>query len=90
MNKYRLVVLLRGDMEKKAREKALADISGWAGKVEDMQVDALGEKKLAYSIKGAQKADYVVMKFSCEPIAPSFLAKLEMQDVILRHLLVRE
>lgn len=90
MNKYRLVVLLRGDMEKKAREKVLSDIESWAGVVEGMEVDALGEKKLAYTVKGAQKADYVVMKFQAEPINPSFLAKLEMQDTILRHLLVRD
>lgn len=90
MNSYRLVVLFKGDMDKKKREKTISDIQSWAGKVEDASVDTLGEKKLAYPIKGEQKAEYVVMKFKAEPVKSEFLSRLEINDEVLRHLLIRE
>lgn len=90
MRNYRLVVMLQGDMEKKAREKVLADVASYIGKTEKLSTDELGEKKLAYPVKGAQKADYVVLKFGSDALKEDLNARLEMNDAILRHLLVRD
>ena len=90
MRNYRLVVMLKGDMDKAAREKVLSDVSGYIGKTEKLTTDVMGEKKLAYPVRGAQKADYVVMKFGAEELSPELKSRLEMNESVLRHLLVRD
>jgi len=90
MRNYRLVVLLKGDLAKTEREKMLSDIQKWAGDLKNVEVDNLGEKKLAYSIRGEQKAEYIVMKFGADALLGDFNARLEMHDNILRHLIVRD
>lgn len=89
MRNYKLVLVLKSDLKKEAKEKLLKDVKSWGGKIEKDKVTELGEKKFAYPIKGNLKGDYVLMEFEGERVSDELESKTRIQDDILRHLLVR-
>ena len=89
MRKYRLVLLLKSDLKKDAVEKLSSDIKKWFGEIKDEKSTGLGEKKLAYTIKGDKKGSYLVMEFSADAINADAEKRIQVQEQILRHLLVR-
>lgn len=89
MRNYKLVLLLKGDLKKEAKQKVVDTAKGSAGKITGEKITDIGARKLAYPIKGLRNGEYVVVEFSTENIAPDFEKKVYMQEDIIRHLLVR-
>lgn len=90
MRNYRLVLILKSDLKKEAKEKLLESVKSWGGKISDEKIVELGEKKFAYPIKGDKKGDYVLLEFKSDAVSPEMENKVRINDDILRHLLVRD
>ena len=88
--KYRLVLVLKSDLKKEAKDKLLANVKSWGGKISSDKTTELGEKKFAYPIKGAQKGDYVLMELESDAVSSELENKVRINDDVLRHLLVRD
>jgi ribosomal protein S6 len=88
MRSYKLVLLLKSDLNKEKKKAVLTQVEGWA-KAQDAKVIELGEKKLAYSIRHEKKGDYVALEFKSEKIDTGFEKRLVITDDILRHLMIR-
>lgn len=89
MRNYKLVLVLKGDLKKEEKQKVFADIKKLIGDAKKEEVKELGEKKLMYPIKSQKKGDYVAMSFETDRLSEDIHKKLEIQDALLRHLLVR-
>ncbi len=89
MRSYRLVLVLKGDLKKEEKQKVFTEIKKLIGDAKKEEIKELGEKKLTYSIKSQKKGDYVAMSFDTDKLAEDIHKKLEIQDALLRHLLVR-
>lgn len=89
MRNYRLVLIFKSDIAKEAKEKVLADAKSWGGKLTDVKVLAMGEKKFAYAIKKALKGDYVLVEFKAERVEDELENKIRIHPDVLRHMLVR-
>lgn len=90
MRKYRLVLILKSDLKKEAKEKLLTQVKEWGGKVSDSKINELGEKKFAYPIKGNQKGDYVVLEFGSDSVSKELENRVRINSDVIRHLLVRD
>lgn len=88
--KYRLVLILKSELKKEAKDKLVTQIKSWGGKISNDKVTELGEKKFAYPIKGVQKGDYVLVDFESDSVAAELEEKVRIHEDILRHLLVRD
>ena len=88
--KYRLVLVLKSELKKEAKEKLLSNVKSWGGKITADKVTELGEEKFAYPVKGAQKGDYVLMEFESDAVSSELENKVRIHDDVLRHLLVRD
>lgn len=88
--KYRLVLILKSELKKEAKDKLLASAVSWAGKISNEKITDLGEKKFAYPIKGAQKGDYVLVEFESDSVSKELESKVRIHDDVLRHLLIRD
>lgn len=88
--KYRLVLILKSELKKEAKDKLLSSVKSWAGKISSEKLTDLGEKKFAYPIKGAQKGDYVLAEFESDSVSSELESKVRIHDDVLRHLLVRD
>jgi len=89
MRKYRLVLILKRALDKKAVDTILADVKKNAGDVKNDKVTDLGEKKFAYKIKKEQSGMYIMWEFEAEKVSLELEAKLRLNEDVLRHLLVR-
>ena len=90
LRKYRLVLILKSDLKKEAKEKLVANVKSWSGKIANEKLTELGEKKFAYAIKGAQKGDYVLFEFESDSVSRELEDKVRIHDDVLRHLIVRD
>lgn len=88
--KYRLVLILKSELKKEAKDKLVGQIKSWGGKLSNDKVTELGEKKFAYPIKGSQKGDYVLFEFESDAVSQELEDKVRIHDDVLRHLLVRD
>lgn len=92
MNNYYLTLVLKSDLDEKAKV-ALLDMAkkkmlGKDGKIE--KEDIWGARDLAYPIKRQDKGFYVHFQFSTEPSNAKDIDKvLKVEEDILRYLLVR-
>ena len=89
MRNYRLVLILKRNLQKNEVEKTLADVKKWAGEVKNDTLKELGERKFAYKIGNEQSGNYLIWEFEAEKVVSDFENKIKLQDDILRHLLVR-
>lgn len=87
---YRLVLILKSDLKKEAKEKLLSDVKAWGGKLSKDKVTDLGEKKFAYPVRGNLKGDYVLMEFESDAVSSELEDKVRINGDVLRHLLVRD
>lgn len=88
MNNYALTLVLKADLEEKARKELLENVAKKLGKVE--KEDPWGARDLVYPIKHQKKGFYVHYLFSSEPNTISALDKaLKIDEDIIRYLLVR-
>ncbi len=89
MKSYKLVLLLKSDLKKEAKDKLYADIKTWLGDVENEKAESLGEKKLAYPVKRAKAGEYVLFNFESDKVSTDLNNRLVIRDEVLRHLLIR-
>lgn len=89
MRKYKLVVILKRSLDKKAVEKFTAEVKKLAGEVKNEKLTELGEKKFFYKIKKEQSGIYLLWEFESEKVGADLETKLRLNDDVLRHLLVR-
>jgi ribosomal protein S6 len=87
--KYRLVLIIKSDLKKEAKDKLVDQVKSWGGKIANDKVTDLGEKKFAYPIKGMQKGNYVLVEFESDAVAAELENKVRIHDDVVRHLLVR-
>jgi len=91
MNNYYLTLVLKPDLEEKARKELLDDVEKKLqvekGKI---KTDLWGAKDLAYPIKKQTKGYYAHFTFETDPaVAKGLDGALKVEDDILRYLLVR-
>lgn len=92
MHNYNLTIVLEGGAtsakRKSAQEMIEKLVSVFKGKIE--KVEDLGEKELAYPIKKQENGYYLNIKLQMEgSAAKGILAKLALDDSLLRYLLVK-
>lgn len=88
MNSYALTLVLKPDLEEKAREELLVSVKKHFGKVEKEEV--WGARDLAYPIKHQTKGFYAHYLFEAEPDKIAPLDKvLKIDEDIIRYLMVR-
>lgn len=88
MSDYALTLVLKPDLEEKARKELLEAIQKKMGKID--KEETWGLRDLAYGIKHQKKGYYVHYLFSTESSAIKPLDKaLKMEEDMLRYLLVR-
>lgn len=88
MNSYALTLVLKPDLEEKARQELLDDVKKRLGTVK--KEEAWGMRDLAYPIKHQTKGFYVHFEFEAEPsTAPELDKFLKLEENLLRYLLVR-
>lgn len=90
MRQYQLVLLLKSNLKKDDKEKLFADIKKWIGAPKSEKIDSLGERKLAYSIKGERAGEYLVFNFETETVNTDLVKRLQMREDIIRHLLIKQ
>ena len=93
MNSYLLTLVLKPDLEEKARGSLLGDVKkkmmGKDGKIE--KEDLWGVRDLAYPIMKQNKGFYAHFEFSTDPSIAKNLDKiLKVEEDILRYLLIRK
>ncbi len=89
MRQYRLVLILKRDIDKKGVDDILSEVKELAGDVKNDKLTEMGEKKFAYKIKGEQSGNYILWEFEAETVSPELENKLRINDNVLRHLLTR-
>lgn len=88
MNNYALTLVLKPDLEEKARKELLTSVTKKMDKVE--KEEAWGAKELAYQIKKNTKGYYMHYLFASEPSKIAPLDKsLKLEEDIIRYLLIR-
>ena len=89
MKSYTLVLLLKRDLKKDAKDKLLTDVKKLFGEAKNEKLDSLGEKKLTYPIKRELSAEYVVLNFDTEKLDSELNKRLLLKEEIMRHLLIK-
>ncbi len=88
MNNYALTLVLKNDLDEKARKELLDSVTKRMGKVE--KEDLWGSRDLSYPIMHATKGFFAHYLFSAEPDAIAPLDKaVKLDEDVLRYLLVR-
>lgn len=88
MNNYALTLVLKSDLDEKARKELLESVTKKFESVE--KEDLWGARDLAYPIKHQTKGWYAHYLFSADPSVINSLDKaLKINEDILRYLLVR-
>lgn len=88
MNKYALTLILKHDLEEKARKELLGSVTKKFGKLEKEEL--WGVRDMAFPIKRQNKGYYVHYFFEADPqVARTLDNDLKMEEDIIRHLLVR-
>jgi len=98
MRLYDLVLVLRSSLSDKDQEKLLETVKGWLGKVKIAKEESWGQKPLAYKIKKELSGIYHKFELEADPTTESgigsipadFEKRLNAQENVLRHLLLRK
>lgn len=88
MNSYNLTLVLKSDLEEKARQALLESLKMKFAKIE--KEDLWGQRSLAYPIKKQTSGYYAHFVIEADPkIAKDLDKTLRLEEDILRYLLVR-
>lgn len=88
MNNYQLTILIKNDLEEKARLTLIDKLKTSFEKV--TKEDLWGSKGLSYKIKHLDKAYYAHFEFEANPSSISSLDKnIKLNEDIIRYLLIR-
>ncbi len=89
MREYKLFVVLKSSLKEADRKKLLESVKNLLGKVKINKEQDLGQKPLSYSIKKEVSGVFAKIEFEAETLASDFEKKLQSNENILRHLLLR-
>lgn len=89
MRKYRLVVILKRELDKKAVDSIITEVKKLAGDVKNDNLTEIGEKKFAYKINNEQSGNYLSYEFEAEKVSSELENKLRLNDNVIRHLMTR-
>lgn len=88
MSNYVLTLVLKSDLDEKARKELLDSVTKKFGKLE--KEDLWGQRDLSYPIKKQSKGFYAHYNFQAEASSILSLDKdLKLDEDILRYLLIR-
>ncbi len=88
MNQYALTIVVKSDLEEKARKELLEGFTKRIDKIE--KEDLWGNRDLSYPILHQTKGYYAHYLFSSDPQSISPLDKaLKVEEDVLRYLIVR-
>ncbi|MCL5409720.1 MAG: 30S ribosomal protein S6 [Patescibacteria group bacterium] len=88
MNNYALTLIIKPDLDEKARQSILASVTKQMDKVEKEEM--WGAKDLVYPIKHLNKGWYAHYLFTASPDKISPLDKaLKINEDVIRYLIVR-
>lgn len=88
MNNYALTLVIKPNLDEKARKELIEDVKKKFGKLN--KEEEWGMRDLAYPIKHQTKGFYVHFEFEAEPAKVPELDKfLKLEENLLRYLLVR-
>lgn len=89
MNSYVLTLVLKPDLDEKARKEILDLVTKQFGKVSKEEI--WGARDLSYPIKRQKKGYYAHYQFESAPDTIAGLDKsLKLEEDIIRYLLIRE
>lgn len=89
MNQYLLTLLIKNDLEEKARKELLDGVTKNFGKLS--KEDLWGTRSLSYPIKHQDRAFYAHFEFEAEPSSIASLDKsYKLNEDIIRYLLLRK
>lgn len=90
MKQYKLFVILKSTLKDADRKKLIGGISDLLGKVRVGKVEEWGQKPLAYPIKKEVSGVFAKIEFEGEQLAEGLEKKLQANENVLRHLLLRK
>jgi len=90
MRLYDLIVVMRSSLSEKEREKLLDSIKSWLKDVKIINSSSWGQKPLSYKIKKEISGIYQKMELEAESIPADFEKRLNTNENVLRHLLLRK
>lgn len=93
MNKYEIVFIVKAELEENAIKDTVKSfeniLTGLKATIDSSK--SLGQKKLAYEIKGSVRGYYQVLNVTASAEAiKEFDRKARLDDKILRHLIIKE
>lgn len=88
MNSYILTLVLKPDLEEKARQGILDSVKSGVDTVS--KEDLWGNKDLAYKVKKQTKGYYAHLEFQAEAAKiPVLDNKLKLEEDVIRYLLIK-
>ena len=95
MNKYESIMILVPEIEEKRKEEIFERIRKvimeYSTEDEEIKIEELGMKKLAYDIKKNNEGYYVVFNFSCKPECIKELERnYRIIDEVMKFLTIRK
>lgn len=90
MRSYELVLVLKPSLSETNRKKVLEAVKELLKDAKVIKEQSLGQKPLSYSIKKEVAGFYFDIIFELTEIPRDFEKKLNVNDNILRHLLLRK
>lgn len=89
MRSYELVLVFRPSLKEMDTKKLLDAIKGWLSGVKITKEEDMGTKVLAYPIKKETSGAYFSLIIEGENIPSDLEKKVNANDNIIRHLLIR-
>lgn len=89
MRTYELVLVLKPSLTEPARKKLVETVKDWLGKVKVTNEADWGSKALKYKIKKELTGHFFDIKFEGDNIPAEFEKRVMLEDMVLRHLLIR-
>lgn len=95
MREYEVIVVLKPDLEDKARSDVIERVEGWLGYSDDDSTEAKakhwGQRNLAYPIKKYTEGYYLLYDLELDPTKVNDIERnILYLDDVLRHLVVRK
>lgn len=92
MKKYKSIIIVSNKIDNNARIEVLNDIKNFINKNGELvNVEDLGEKKLAYIVRKHKSAYYYIIEFQIEKYLIGELEKIfRVKDEIIKYIIYQE
>ena len=88
MRQYKLILVARSTLKDADRKKLLDSVVAMLGKVKE-KTSEMGQKPLAYPIKREVSGNFSKIEFEADTIPQDFEKRIQANENILRHLLIK-